>query len=213
MATPDYTAGEVMENAAAFLNDVARQVYTNAILLPYAKQAVRDLRELMQQSNLPVTNEVDEILSVTAGTTEISFVTSPALPENLTEIRQIWERPHDSNPWVPMQRVEFLPYWQDGQTVQQFSVAFRLRWQPCLHRLGHRSSAALSSYCLSRRSPARPSGESRRRDRPGIRADSQSSQDSRRALRAAVGTPPVARQRDHRYSSPGSVAPSAASPS
>ena len=122
MATPDITAAEVMNSARAYLNDVGATTFDNTVLLPYLKTAVRDLRELMQQSNLPVTNEVEEVLNLTAGTTEVSFVTTPALPQNLTQIRQIWERQHDNPPWVPMKRVEFLPYWQDGQLVQQFSV-------------------------------------------------------------------------------------------
>lgn len=119
MAT-SYTAGDVMDTAAALLNDSAMQRFTYTVQLPYMKKAFRELRQLMEVVNMPKTNRVAEMLAVSAGTTEISYVTTPALPADLVEIRQLWERPAGINPWTPMQRLETLPYSLDGAPTANF---------------------------------------------------------------------------------------------
>lgn len=121
MAT-SYTAGDVMDTAAALLNDSAKQRFTYTAQLPYMKKAFRELRQLLQSRNIPITNLVAELLSIAAGTTEISYVTSPALPANLVNIRQLWERPAGVDPWVPMTRRETLPYSLDGAPTANFLI-------------------------------------------------------------------------------------------
>ena len=119
MAT-SYTAGDVMDTSAALLNDSAKQRFTYTVQLPYMKKAFRELRQLMESVNIPKTNRVAEMLAVPVGTTEISYVTTPALPADLVEIRQLWERSAGINPWVPMQRLETLPYSLDGAPTANF---------------------------------------------------------------------------------------------
>lgn len=109
MSAADFTAGSVMDEAAALLNDAALSVYGYTTQLPYLKTAMRELREFMQLSNIPVTNAVTTILTIPAGTTEISDLTSPALPADLVEVQQIFERATGVDPFTPMSRVEFLP--------------------------------------------------------------------------------------------------------
>ncbi len=114
MATPDVTAGTVMDGARALLNDQNDQIYHNQDLLSYLKTAFRELREFFELSNIPVTNEAYNVLSIAAGDTVVSFTSSPALPSDLVEIRQVWARVHDTNPWFPLTRREFIPPQLDG---------------------------------------------------------------------------------------------------
>jgi hypothetical protein len=122
MATPDFTAGEVMNSSAALLNDAAKTVYTYAVQIPYLKMAMKELREFLSLSNIPVTNRVDTVLTIPANTTVISYITTPALPSDLVEIRQLWERTAGVDPYTPMVRKEFLPHWIDGQTNYSFLI-------------------------------------------------------------------------------------------
>lgn len=119
MAT-SYTAGDVMDTAAALLNDQAKQRFTYTVQLPYMKKAFRELRQLLESNNVPVTSLVAELLNVPVGTTELSYITTPALPANLVSIRQLWERPAGVDSWTPMQKVETLPYSLDGAPTANF---------------------------------------------------------------------------------------------
>ena len=121
MAT-SYTAGDVMDTAAALLNDSAMQRFTYAVQLPYLQKAFRELRQLLQANNVPVGNLVAELLNIPAGTTEITYLTTPALPANLVQIRQLWERTAGIDPWVPMTRRETLPYSLDGAPTANFLI-------------------------------------------------------------------------------------------
>lgn len=109
MATPDVTAGTVMDGARALLNDQDAQIFTNTNLLQYLKTAFRELREYFSESNIPVTNKTDTVLSIPASTTEITFVSSPALPQDLVEIQAVWFRQENTDPWYPLTRREFIP--------------------------------------------------------------------------------------------------------
>lgn len=122
MSTISYTAGDVMDTVAALLNDVNKQLLTYSAQLPYLQQSFRELREELQVNNVPVTTVKEEILSLVAGTTEVSFVTSPGLPSDLIEIRQLWERQAGVDPWIPMTRMETLPYSLEGQDSQNFLI-------------------------------------------------------------------------------------------
>lgn len=120
MATPDITAGTVMDGARALLNDQDAQIYTNTNLLQYLKTAFRELREYLSESNIPVTNKTDTVLSIPASTTQITFVSTPALPQDLVEIQRIWFRTEDTNPWFPLTRREFIPPQLEGIEYSEF---------------------------------------------------------------------------------------------
>lgn len=120
MATPDVTAGDVFDGARALLNDQDDQIFHNEDLLAYLKTAFRELREFFELSNIPVTNESYNVLSIPAGTTVVNFVSTPALPSDLVEIRAVWARVHDTNPWFPLTRREFIPPQLDGIEYTEF---------------------------------------------------------------------------------------------
>lgn len=126
MATLDYTAGDVMDTAAALNNDSDKQVYTYAVQLPYVKRAFRELREELELNNVPVTSRIAVLSGIVAGVTEIDFNTIPGLPEDLVEIRQLWERPTGIDPWLQMSRRETLPYYLDGIQSANFLM---FSWQ------------------------------------------------------------------------------------
>ena len=122
MPTPDFTAGNVMDAAASLLNDTARTVFTYTVQIPYLKMSLQELREYLELSNSPVTNYADTVLAIPAGTTVISFLTTPALPTDLVDIRQAWERVTGTDPYTSMRRVDFIPNFISGETVPNFSI-------------------------------------------------------------------------------------------
>lgn len=121
MATPDLTAGTVMDAAAALLNDVAKSIYTYTIQIPYLNMALRELQELFELNEVPVTDETSTTLTIPASTSEITFTSSPALPSDLVEPKILWES-QDNNQFVPMTRVNFLPLTELGVEITSFIV-------------------------------------------------------------------------------------------
>lgn len=108
MPTPNTTVGEVLELAAALLNDQARQLYTDANMLPYLKIALKDLREQYELNNIPVTNAADTTITVTAGVTRIGFDTTPALPNDLIEIQALYESTLGTNNFTPVTHKDYV---------------------------------------------------------------------------------------------------------
>lgn len=120
MATPNFTAGDVMTKVRALLNDQAGQYYSDTVQVPYLQIAIDELREYLELSNSPVTNLTDTVLVVPAGTTLINYVTVPALPQDLVDIRQLWYRQTGQGPYVPVTRRDFLPHWNDGLDLYSY---------------------------------------------------------------------------------------------
>jgi hypothetical protein len=120
MATPNFTAGAVMTKVRSLLNDTAGQVYNNTVQVPYINMAMLELREYLELSNSPVTNFSDTVLTIPAGTTLINYITTPALPQDLVDIRQVWFRSTGQGPYVPLTKRDFLPHWLDGQDLYSF---------------------------------------------------------------------------------------------
>lgn len=119
MATP----AQIITNVAALQNDAPQDVYTNAAVLPYLNMAIRDLQEEFELNDIPVAFDVSTSLNVSAGVSVIGFSTTPALPSDLIEIKQLWESPENLNQWTPMVRKDFIPhYLENGTTISQFLV-------------------------------------------------------------------------------------------
>lgn len=117
------TPSQIISTVASMQNDTAQQLYTNAACLPYFNVALRKLQEKFELNNIPVTSETSAIIEVDAGVTTIGFTTTPALPSNLIEIRQLWESPRDLNQWTPMDKREYLPhYLENDTTISQFLI-------------------------------------------------------------------------------------------
>jgi hypothetical protein len=122
MSTVSVTAGEIMDSAAALMNDTQKQVYTYVVQLPYLKIAIKDLRKKLQLANIPITNETSAAISVLAGTTVIGFATTPALPASLVEIQKLWERFSSSDPFVGMTRKDSIPHYLEREPSNRFQI-------------------------------------------------------------------------------------------
>lgn len=119
------TVQQVLDLSAVYLNDAGLSQYTYAAQLPLFNAAQLELQELMEQNNVPSTNEVSTSLTVAAGVTVISFSTTPALPSTLVEIQKLSERPNGSSvDYLPMTRCEFLP-----TMVEQIDSLIWWTWQ------------------------------------------------------------------------------------
>lgn len=127
MATIDLTAGQVMRSAAALLNDVNRSVYTYAAQIPYLNIALHELQEYFELNNIPATDQLTAVIQVNAGVSAIRFnaagtAADPKLPDDLIEPNVLWERQRDTNPFVPMTRLDALPQYMVGITISQFQI-------------------------------------------------------------------------------------------
>ena len=121
MAYPQFSAGDVMNIAAALLNDPARTVYTYAAQLPYLQMAAQELEEYFEQNNIPVTNDSSAVIEVDSGITQIGFedYTPPPnnLPNDLVEIRQLWYSPRGQDQWLPMTKRDYLPHYLETSVM------------------------------------------------------------------------------------------------
>lgn len=120
-------ASTVMNIAASLLNDSARSAYTYAIQLPYLTLALQELREELELANIPVTTKLSTEIEIDAGVEEVTFapampvVDTPYLPDDFVEPRFLWTRQRDTNPWVPMGRIQQLPEYELGSEIAQLS--------------------------------------------------------------------------------------------
>jgi hypothetical protein len=103
MSSINVTVATVLDTSAALCNDTQKQVYTYAAQLPYFNLALRELEEIYEENNIPVTDEYSTTVEVDAGITEITF--SSGLPTDLVEIRKLWESERDVDNWIPMIKV------------------------------------------------------------------------------------------------------------
>lgn len=107
---PPVKAGDIFDNAQALLNDRAGDVYTDEVLLPYLRMAYVDLRLDCEDNNIPFTNMTSASITVPAGVTNIGGSGGPALPADLVEIVEMWERTAGtSNDFMLMRRRIFKP--------------------------------------------------------------------------------------------------------
>lgn len=90
---PPLNASQIMDKAAALLNDSAKGLYTYDIQMPYLNMALQDLRKDLQLNNSPVTDTNSVAILIPIGTTEIPFYAvspAPKLPVDLIEIQKVW---------------------------------------------------------------------------------------------------------------------------
>jgi hypothetical protein len=102
------TYEEALALSAALLNDTARDVYTDEVMLPYLNMTLMELQEIFELNNIPVTNETSAAITIPEGDSILGFETTPALPSDLVEIRQLFESRVDQNLWVPVSKQEYL---------------------------------------------------------------------------------------------------------
>lgn len=113
----------IIETVSSLMNDTNQVQYTNENCLPYLNIALRDLQEIFEQNGITYTYEVSDAIEVPAGTDVVRRTFGPPqLPSGLIEIKQLWERQHGVDPYIPMVRKEFLPHNLEGPATSQFGI-------------------------------------------------------------------------------------------
>lgn len=117
-------ASTIMDTAASLNNDTAKSNYTYTVQIPYLNIALRELQELFEQNDVPVTSDYSTVIQVDANIDHVGFSPTPAgtdpyLPNDLIEPDVLWERTRNVNPYIPMTRVDFLPRYMDGSQISQ----------------------------------------------------------------------------------------------
>lgn len=82
-----YTAGDVIDLSAAFLNDTGRAVYEDSIQLPYLKVAQEELEQHLITDEIPISLISEAIIEVPEGDTELALPSSFFVPIYLEERR------------------------------------------------------------------------------------------------------------------------------
>jgi hypothetical protein len=99
------TAATALDSARVYLNDVNAQIWTNAILLPYLKEAHNDLVLVLWLNGLPVLKEKSTSLAVTALQLDLD-----SQPADLVEPIWLKERSFgSSDDWIDMTEKDFEP--------------------------------------------------------------------------------------------------------
>lgn len=117
------TAGTVMDSAASLMNDTAKQVYSYIVQIPYLNRALQELQEIFELNEVPVVDTfTSNPITIPAGTTEIIYDGSgvPKLPDDMVEPQVLWERLFNTDPYTPMNRVDFLDQTLAGIEINQF---------------------------------------------------------------------------------------------
>ncbi len=117
----------ILATGASFLNDSDQNLFTNARMLPYLNQALRDLQERYELYDIPVTHETSDVINIPAGTagtvTSLGFTNpGPKLPIGPIEIKQVWESPEDQEIWTPMSPRDFIPQQSLSAQIPQFLI-------------------------------------------------------------------------------------------
>lgn len=117
MSTGSITAGQVMDKAAALMNDAAKTSYTYTAMLPYLNIALDEMQESFAQNNIPITNVgTSDPITINVGIKSIGMpdgigANVPTLPADFVQPRGLYERLAGSqDPFVPMTHRELLPH-------------------------------------------------------------------------------------------------------
>lgn len=97
------TVLEILDEARnVYLNDSGAELFTNAVLVPFAKRAYDELQNKLALNGHQVGEEVSAAIDVPANTTVM-----PSLPSDLIEPIKLYERPDGSaseDDWVLMEK-------------------------------------------------------------------------------------------------------------
>ena len=113
-------ASDVMDDAAAYLNDVNKTTYTYAVQMPYLNIAQKELRKHFALANVNLTDETSDVLVLPSGQDRIEYFQAPdvELPSDLVDIRRAWQRPTGSGQqFIPLPRLGALPIELEGIEV------------------------------------------------------------------------------------------------
>ena len=103
MSTASHTAAAIMDRSAALMNDAAKTDYSYGVMIPYLNMAIEELNGLLEEANVPITNQVSTIYEVPSGA---NTILNP--PFDLVEIQEVGERPKGNvSNFLPLPRREF----------------------------------------------------------------------------------------------------------
>lgn len=97
-------ASDIMDRAAAFLNDAGKQLYTNAVLLPFLKDAYEELQQRLEDNEIVLVNEENTVvINVAANATSITSPTDMARP-----IAMLERSDGSTEEWSPIEEVDWI---------------------------------------------------------------------------------------------------------
>lgn len=98
-------ASDVMDTVRALLNDVAADVLTNTIQLPYVKIANDELSDALVKNSIPVIKEVSADIDLAASSTELT------LPSDIITPISVFEKNDGEavDKYVELEKRDFLP--------------------------------------------------------------------------------------------------------
>lgn len=128
---------EIITTVAGLMNDAAQTAYTNAACLPYLNLAMSELQELYELNDLPITQETSAAITIPEGISSIGHDTTPALPSDFIELKQLWESQSGLDQWSPVVKRDFIPhYLENGTQESQFLIYAwkkgRITFIPCI---------------------------------------------------------------------------------
>ena len=119
------TASEALDSARTYLNDVGAQLWSNDALLPYLKEAHRDLQLILWLNSIPVLKERTDLITLSSGDTTLGDDQPDDLiePIRLSE-RAVGEADTEFSTMIPKESLEgyeqtnVLTYWNwQGQVI------------------------------------------------------------------------------------------------
>lgn len=118
MSVPVLLAGTVMDQAAAILNDVAKNLYSYTVQLPYIKKANEDLEQTLLVYGVTIQFKKSAAIAVAAGATTL------VLPSDFLVPISLWERASGStneDDYVEMDERDWEENTQAQSTLTQWS--------------------------------------------------------------------------------------------
>ncbi len=118
------TPQQIIDIAAADMNDSAQRVYKWTSLRPYMNMALMELMQIFEENNLPITSVSSHEITVPVGETQIAYTgTTAQLPPDLIEIEDMWESNDGGNSWSRVVRRDYIdPNLATGQNLIYFAI-------------------------------------------------------------------------------------------
>lgn len=113
----------IIKAVSVLMNDSEQANYNNVTVLPYLNLALNELQEIYELNDIPVTTETSTAIKIKSGVKSIGFDTTPALPSDFIEIKELWESPSGLNQWTRMDPKDSIPhYLEDNSTISMFLI-------------------------------------------------------------------------------------------
>ena len=133
------SVNDILDEAAALLNDPTQKMFTDVILLPYVKRAFEDLQLELHVSQVQVLNEISTVQTVNALATAF-----PSLPADLVQPSKMEERSVGSaDTFTPMYEKEWEP-----NASQDVSLRYWVWREQVINFIGATTAREVKLYYL-----------------------------------------------------------------